>query len=164
MCEPLTFVYVRHGKPRKPVDDSDAANRAKPLSDKGFDDAVAAGQWLLAHGIVPDLVVHTATRRTEETAAIIQEVLGTSLHPLVVPGGFPQGADAGDIDQYVNWWQRQAGRPVRTVMFVGHHTQQHALVRELGGTRPDDKARGAVLTYTMDTAGEWHTGPCHPGQ
>jgi len=161
---PLTFIYVRHGKPRKPIDDSDAANRAKPLNNKGRSDAVTAGEWLASQGIVPDLVVHTRTVRTEETAALIQEVLGTSHEPLVVSGGFPQGADAGDIDQYINWWERQAGRPVRTILFVGHHTQQIALLRELGGPRPADKARGVVLTYTVDDDGKWRVGPCHPGQ
>lgn len=164
MCDPRTFVYVRHGHPCKPADDSQAANNAKPLDDKGFDDAVAAGEWLLAQGIVPDLIVHTNKVRTEETATLIQEVLGTKLAPLVVTGGFEQGADDGDIDQRINWWERQAGRPVRTIMFVGHHTQQIALLRELGGPKVADKARGAVLTYDLGEDGEWTPGAAHVGQ
>ena len=165
MCEPLHLIFIRHGHPCKPVDDSQAASNAKPLSDKGFDDAVAAGEWLLAQGIRPDLIVHTNKVRTTETAVLIQEVLGTSLAPLVVPGGFEQGADDGDILQRVDEWLRAAHMPPTcTVLFVGHHTQQIACLRELGGPKVADKARGAVLTYKLDDDGEWYEGPAHVGQ
>jgi phosphohistidine phosphatase len=58
------LIVVRHAKAtHKPgFEDFD-----RPLTGRGQRDAMAAGEWLSARGFVPDLVLCSSARRTEQT-------------------------------------------------------------------------------------------------
>jgi phosphohistidine phosphatase SixA len=112
-----------------------------------MDAAIEAGEWLARRGIQPDLIVATRTRRTQDTAELVKEALGTKTTVLSVPRGFQ--SEEG-LDRLLNEWAppmlyKSTGR---TVVFVGHHTQQDTCQRELvGELELPRKARGSVLVY-----------------
>jgi phosphohistidine phosphatase len=64
-----TLVILRHAK-ATPYrgDDSDVD---RPLTARGRADATAAGHWLAAHDLRPDLVLCSPARRTRETWAAV---------------------------------------------------------------------------------------------
>jgi phosphohistidine phosphatase len=59
-----TLVLLRHAK-AEPL--GAAADAGRPLTARGRADAAAAGDWLRAQGLVPDLVLCSPARRTRET-------------------------------------------------------------------------------------------------
>ncbi|MFG1778753.1 SixA phosphatase family protein [Micromonospora sp. NPDC049051] len=59
-----TLVLLRHAKAEPPGETPDVQ---RPLSARGQADAAAAGAWLAKHGLLPDVVVCSAARRTRET-------------------------------------------------------------------------------------------------
>ena len=48
-------------------------------------------------------------------------------------------------------------------MFVGHHAQQNACLRELGGAERAERKHAAVLVYDWDPDGRWTLGPQFEG-
>ncbi|MGY9038434.1 MAG: SixA phosphatase family protein [Rhodobacterales bacterium] len=60
---------MRHAKAGWPAGVSTDFDR--PLDDKGRQDAVAVGQWLVAEGYRPDLALCSASRRTSETLSLL---------------------------------------------------------------------------------------------
>lgn len=48
----------------------------RPLSRQGLAEAEAAGRWLQAEGLVPDLVLCSPARRTRETLEQVLQVVG----------------------------------------------------------------------------------------
>jgi len=67
------LLLVRHGQA------SFGARHYDALSDVGHEQSRVLGSALRSRGVVPDLVVRGAMRRHEETAAGLQEGLGTNL-------------------------------------------------------------------------------------
>lgn len=66
------LIVVRHAKAtHKPG----FADFDRPLTGRGRRDARAAGEWLSGHGFVPDLVLCSSARRTEQTWAELAAAL-----------------------------------------------------------------------------------------
>jgi bisphosphoglycerate-dependent phosphoglycerate mutase len=63
------LILMRHAKAGWPAGVSTDFDR--PLDDKGRQDAVAVGQWLVAEGYWPDLALCSASRRTSETLSLL---------------------------------------------------------------------------------------------
>jgi len=63
------LILMRHAKAGWPAGVSTDFDR--PLDDKGRQDAVAVGQWLVAEGYRPDLALCSASRRTSETLSLL---------------------------------------------------------------------------------------------
>jgi phosphohistidine phosphatase SixA len=155
------FVFVRHGHYDK-EGVSVPERVTAPLTSKGMDAAIEAGEWLARRGIQPDLVMATRTRRTQDTAELVAEALGTKTTVMSVPRGF-QSAEG--LEKLLDEWAppmlyKSTGR---TVVFVGHHTQQDTCQRELEG-EPElpRKARGSVLVYERRGA-KWVLSGYHVG-
>jgi phosphohistidine phosphatase len=137
-----TLVLLRHSKavPHETMPDLD-----RPLSDRGRADAAAAGRYLVAQGIEPDLVLCSPSTRTRET--------------------WEYAAEAGVIATDI-WYDRRiysAGTEellevlhdvpadVRTVILVGHGPGVPWLADELtlDGTSP----QRVELTKKYPTSG-----------
>jgi len=158
----MTFVFIRHGHCDKPADRSVRSRQG--LSAKGRADALGAGAFLLARGIVPDLVCRTGTERTRETAAGVLEALGVSCPVRDVGTGFREGASAGEIASRVRSWAALAPTAPGVLAFVGHEPQQNACLRQLAGGQITIHAenKACVLVFTLD-GDDWRVGPHHPG-
>src|SRR5262249_1377436 len=103
----------------------------RPLNGRGRRNSDAAGQWLLAHGIVPDLVLCSTSRRTPETWQRVSKALGAAA---------PR-ARAGNCEPRVHEAHPQGPLgPVneqpadaRTILTVGHNPASLQLVASLTG-------------------------------
>ncbi len=49
----------------------------RPLSPIGFNEAEAAGRWIVEHRLVPDRVVYSPARRTRETLEAVVGIIGS---------------------------------------------------------------------------------------
>jgi phosphohistidine phosphatase len=67
-------MLLRHAKSDWP----DVPDRERPLAKRGRRDAPRIGRWLSDHGYLPDVVVCSAARRTEQTWELLAPELGGS--------------------------------------------------------------------------------------
>ncbi len=122
----LRLILVRHAK-------SDWSGGAqsdfeRPLNARGRDQADRLGTWLRSRGYLPDTVLYSTARRTEETAERIVALLeGTS--SLQAQQAL-YGADAGTILERL----RQAEGA--TILLVGHNPGIAQLAASLVHDRP----------------------------
>ena len=140
------FVFVRHGdyprlQPKGPARD------AEGLSDDGRAQAQAAGRWLSSQGLLPDLVVHTHTARTRETAQAVVAALGADIPLKQFRHGF---GDMADLNAKLRAWT--ADHPAAVVLFCGHHSSQQALGRALGHKLP---RAGRFLVVLTPSESSW---------
>ncbi len=158
----MRFVFIRHGHYEHPSDR--AAKVRASLTCEGRAAAREAGEFLRAHGIVPDVAWRTPPERTRETLAIVLEVLEAACPLRVSAHGFARSASAVEIGARVDGWAGDRGPAGCDLVFVGHGEQQVALLRELGGPAVPRRNRATVLVYDRDAAGEWIVGPCFVGR
>lgn len=52
---------------------------ARPLTDHGLQQARRAGHWLQHQGCIPDRIVHSPARRTQNTAELVQAAMPQAL-------------------------------------------------------------------------------------
>ena len=148
-----TLILMRHGKaqegPGKPDHDRELAAR-------GRRDAKAAGKWLHAEGLVPDLVICSTAQRTRQTW---EEACRGGAHTEFVE--FRRSVYLGGSEQTLETVREDAG-DMATVLVVGHNptmAQLTSLLTDGEGSREAHEALGegfvtsglAVLRY----AGEW---------
>ncbi|MEV0721997.1 histidine phosphatase family protein [Micromonospora purpureochromogenes] len=63
--EERTLVLLRHAKAELPAGDAPDAERR--LTARGHADSAAAGAWLARHGLLPEVVLCSSSRRTRQT-------------------------------------------------------------------------------------------------
>lgn len=68
-----TLVLLRHGKSEHP---SGVADFERALTERGQQDARAAGRWLSAQELVPELVICSSARRARQTWKAAAETAG----------------------------------------------------------------------------------------
>jgi len=68
----MQLMLMRHGEASYA---QGATDHDRPLTRHGIDQARAAGQWLAEHGLIPDLVLCSSARRTQETCEVVGQQL-----------------------------------------------------------------------------------------
>jgi phosphohistidine phosphatase len=127
-----TLIVMRHAKAGELPGGPDFERALRP---RGQRDSAAAGRWLAASGLQPDLVLCSAARRTRQTW---QHLSGTLLAE--TPSGRPEflaeqrlyQADSEDVAEVV----REASDDCATVLYIGHNPAAAGLVQLLTGTEP----------------------------
>ena len=61
-----TLLLMRHAK--SAWNDPTMTDHERPLNDRGLRDGPRMGQWMVDHGLVPDVVLCSTARRASETA------------------------------------------------------------------------------------------------
>jgi phosphohistidine phosphatase len=124
-------VLVRHAKSAYPagVPDHD-----RPLAGKGRRNAQAAGDWFVAEGPRPDLVICSDAVRARHTWEIISAVLDPA-PPLELTASLYEG-DADDLLELL----RGCSDSVRTVAVVGHEPTLSTTTLMLAGPGSDPTA------------------------
>ena len=118
---------------------------------RGQRDSAAAGRWLAASGLWPDLVLCSAARRTRQTW---QHLSATLL--AAAPGSGPEfaaeqrlyQADSEDVLAIL----REAGGGFATVLYIGHNPAAAGLVGLLTGTEP---AFPTAAVAVIGLSGKW---------
>ncbi len=151
-----TLVILRHAKAANP---EGTADRDRPLTDRGHADAAAAGAWLNAGGLRPDLVLCSPSRRTKQTWHGV--ALGLSEAPQVQYDEAIYGGSVRSLLAVV----RSADSDAATVLLIGHNpglSELSSLLEPASGDRTDDgdglKTAG-IAVHTWD--GGW--ADCGPG-
>lgn len=148
-----TLVLMRHAKAEE---GHGKADHDRELADRGRRDARAAGAWLHAEGLVPDLVICSTAQRTRQTW---EEACRGGAQTEFVE--FRRSVYLGGSEQTLETVREDAGE-VETVLVVGHNptmAQLTSLLTDGEGSREAHEALGrgfvtsglAVLRYS----GEW---------
>jgi phosphohistidine phosphatase len=123
-----TLLVLRHAKAAGEPGVNDIE---RPLTARGRRDGSAAGQWLLARDITPDLVLCSSARRARETWARVSAALGAAAPGENAVSFEARVYDAGtqDLLDLVNEQPDEA----HTVLTVGHNPASLYLVAWLTG-------------------------------
>jgi len=123
------LILLRHAEAVPIADGGDDRERA--LSTRGEQEAQAAGLWLARHGVRPERVLCSPTRRTDETTRLALAAIDGAPIPQLL--GEIYDASPGELlallDQHAD-----AG----TVMLVGHNPGIERLVALLVEGRSDE--------------------------
>jgi phosphohistidine phosphatase len=123
------LILLRHAE-AVPIETS-GDDQQRPLSARGEQEAQAAGLWLAAHGVRPDRVLSSPTRRTDETTRLALAAIDSAPIPQLLNEIYD--ASPGELlallDQHDD-----AG----TVMLVGHNPGIERLVALLVEGRSDE--------------------------
>ncbi len=148
-----TLILMRHAKAEEGAGKVD---HDRELAARGRRDAKAAGKWLHAEGLVPDLVICSTAQRTRQTW---EEACRGGAHTEFVE--FRRSVYLGGSEQTLETVREDAG-DTSTVLVVGHNptmAQLTSLLTDGEGSREAHEALGegfvtsglAVLRY----AGDW---------
>jgi phosphohistidine phosphatase len=141
-------VILRHAKAANPVRVADVD---RPLTDRGHDDAAAAGQWLQRRGYRPSLVLCSPARRARQTW------LGLSLACEAVQyDGRLYGASAFELLDVV----AEVDDGVDVLLLVGHNPALGDLSAMLDPARGEAGLRtSGIAVHAADTAwAQWAPG------
>ncbi|MCI0690349.1 MAG: histidine phosphatase family protein [Sporichthyaceae bacterium] len=151
------LVILRHAKAANP---EATADRDRPLTDRGHADAAAAGSWLNAGGLSPDLVLCSPSRRTKQTWHGV--ALGLSSAPRV---HFDEAIYGGSVRSLLAV-VRSADDDASTVLLIGHNpglSQLSSLLGSASDAATDNEEDGlktaGIAVHTWD--GGWVD--CGPG-
>ncbi|WP_426701346.1 SixA phosphatase family protein [Rhodanobacter sp. Col0626] len=140
------LILLRHAE-AVPIETS-GDDQDRSLSTRGEQEAQAAGLWLAAHGIRPDRVLCSPTRRTDETTRLALAAIDSAPVPQMAREIYD--ASPGELlallDQHGD-----AG----TVMLVGHNPGIERLVALLVEGRSDEfrgMPPGALAVLHLDGA------------
>ncbi|MEV4640784.1 histidine phosphatase family protein [Actinoplanes sp. NPDC049548] len=134
-----TLVLLRHAKAETP---GELPDFDRQLTDRGRADAGAAGAWLAAQSLLPDVVVCSPATRTRQTWHAVAVALGAAAAPEV---RYEDGLYAGGRTEVIDLL-RALPDSVGTVLVVGHNPTVSDVSILL---RPD----GHVVTEGLKTAG-----------
>ncbi|GAA1797970.1 hypothetical protein GCM10009682_19600 [Luedemannella flava] len=124
-----TLAILRHAKADNPPG---VADLDRPLTPRGHADATAAGAWLAAKAILPDLVICSPARRTRETWHGV--ALGLSAAPVVI---YERAVYTGDVDDLLGL-VTEIDDTMPTVLLIGHNPTVSQLSAQLDPAHADD--------------------------
>jgi phosphohistidine phosphatase len=107
----LTLILTRHAK--SDWDDPLLSDHDRVLNARGRGDAPKIGAWLAAQGHVPEAVLVSSARRTQETWELLAPTLERPVPMTVEPDLYH--AEAQQILQHLR------GASVQKVMLIGHN-------------------------------------------
>ena len=140
---PRRIAVLRHAKSDHPTGMGD---RERPLAERGRQDASAAGRWLAASAIAPDLCLCSYATRTRETWALASRELPRQ--PTTVYAERVYEASYTDLVELL----RETSDEVGTVLVVGHNPGMHALAIGLAGDNIQNFREPSLLSHFPTSA------------
>jgi phosphohistidine phosphatase len=113
----------------------------RPLSDRGRRDAVRMGAYLNQNGLVPDRMVVSVARRTQETAELLLENLSVSEDCIVVDKELYL-ADRETILEIIELYATDNQR----LLLLAHNPGMDDIVSYLASSRPSLSDSGKLMT------------------
>ena len=129
------LIVMRHAK-AEPYASTD---QARSLSDRGHNDAAAAGRWLAEHDLLPDHAVVSPATRTRETWADVARASGAEAEVRFDDTLYQGGPDAAL--ESIGAMPEEAAR----VIFVGHNPTAAYLAHMLDDGEGDEEAISGML-------------------
>lgn len=127
------------------------------LTDAGYEEARAAGEWFAGHGVDPDAALVSAATRTRETWAALAAGAGYGLTPVFSDSLYVGGPDTC-LDLV-----RVLPESVTSLIVVGHNPTMGSLAYLLGDGEGDARAERELAVGSFPTSaaavfeldGEW---------
>jgi len=110
--ETAHLIVMRHAKAQSTAAD----DHERRLTDRGETDARAAGEWLVAAGWRPDLLLVSSAARARQTAELVATALGSAPEVVVIDELYD--ADAPEV---VRICAERVGADVGSAAVVGHN-------------------------------------------
>ncbi|MCX2971287.1 histidine phosphatase family protein [Streptomyces sp. TRM70308] len=129
--QPRRMVLLRHAK----ADWPDVPDHERPLADRGRKDAPAAGGWLAAQEIHPELALCSTAARTRETWKLVVPQLPR--RPRTVYEERVYDASPGELISVVT----EVDDDVRDLILIGHNPGMQNLAEILTGSADEEAAR-----------------------
>ncbi len=150
---PRELLLLRHAKSDWETDALSDFDR--PLAKRGRKDAPGVGAWLLAEGLVPDLVVSSPAARAKETALLVCAAMDYDKKHI----RWDEGLYAAEVSALLDVLAECQTKP-RVVMLVGHNPGMEELMRYLLGDRvetpPDGKLLPTATLARLEMPQDWH--------
>ena len=128
---------LRHAQAAQPQGTED---KLRPLTRQGMADALALGKLMKAKGYVPDFVICSPARRTQQTLRKLAETLGD------MPSVFPPVAYYSTTGQlYDTLKQVEASK--RDLLLISHNPSIHGLARFLVGLGNEEALMRLNIEY-----------------
>lgn len=128
---------LRHAKAAQPQGTED---KFRPLTREGLADADALGQLMKAKGYVPDFVLCSPARRTQQTYKKLSEHLGEA--PMLSPACLYYSA-TGQVYEEI----KKVDPNARKLLVVSHNPTIHALAKFLAGLGINDDVLRLNIDY-----------------
>jgi len=122
----MRLMLLRHAKTEKAAPDMHDRDRA--LNPRGRKDGSRIGAYIAHHALIPDAVIVSPARRTQETWALVASALSTS-PPMRTDDRLYENT-AADIIAIIE----EGFGPRRCLLLVGHNPSFHDAARLLIGT------------------------------
>ncbi len=137
------LVVVRHAKTHKEA----ATDRARTLTERGERDAQAAGEWLAASGLPPEVLLASPAARARRTAELVAAALSTPTDVVLIEELYE--ASAADA---LHICAEGVDADVRCAAVVGHNPATEELTRLLqaGAADPVRLRPGALAVFEID--------------
>jgi len=132
----LQLHLLRHAHAGDPMKWS-GPDSARPLSEKGTDQAIRLGLFLADAGFQPDLIMSSPLVRALETARLVATPLGL---PIVVTDALAARLDLDALERLLSG----SGNPRRPLL-VGHDPDFSMLASELAGVADLPVRKGTLL-------------------
>ena len=163
MTDTRRLILLRHAKSDWP----DVPDQDRPLAKRGKRDAPVIGRWLHDHGYLPDAVICSAARRTQQTWELVARELGGSPSVTFEPRAYAASALT------LLYLAQELPSRYRTALFIAHNPGLSDLASNLAApgmgraTTTDNGPRPAVSLPTAAVAvlefpGDWPS--LTPGQ
>lgn len=127
---------MRHAK----AEAGGETDHERELSQRGWDDAVAAGRWLAAAGFVPDTALVSSSRRTTSTWLAVAEGGSFEAEAIYSEGLYSAGPETA-LDLV-----RETADDVSRLVVVGHNPTMAYLAQLLDDGTGDDEAGRQMAT------------------
>lgn len=138
-----TLILLRHAK--SSWDDATLDDHDRPLAPRGERAAGLIAAFLHQKGILPDVILCSTARRTRETLARVQAVIGDDA-PALIERDLYLAPAAGLLDRL-----RRLGDDASSVMLIGHNPGMEDLAGAL--VAPTGSAAEARMAEKFPTAG-----------
>jgi phosphohistidine phosphatase len=122
----MRLMLLRHAKAEK--GSPGMGDRERALNPRGRKDAARIGAYLARHGLVPDRAIVSSARRTRETWEGLAKAFSAPLPAAHDDRLYNAGTEL--ILDVI----REAGRPARTLLVIGHNPGLHETARLLIAT------------------------------
>ena len=110
----MDIILMRHGDALQ-----GGADPARPLSEKGMHEAVAAGNFLRSINEIPNVMLHSSLLRSRETAERVEKALGVTGLLRLHYGLKPEDSPREFISEVLMEYAEHVGSDY-TAMVVGH--------------------------------------------